>query len=107
MKVHNFLAQHEISGSVFRNRNYKKHFNGKQSKVFIFSPVIKRANSYKRMCSCMSKFFPLNAECREERRRARVVTAARLRCRKSPLGREFEAGLRHATTGKLSLSTQQ
>ena len=42
-----------------------------------------------------------------ERRRGRVVRAARLRCRKSPLGREFEAGLRHAATGKLSLSTQQ
>ena len=42
-----------------------------------------------------------------ERRRGRVVKAARLRRRKSPQGREFEAGLRHATTGQLSLSTQQ
>ena len=30
-----------------------------------------------------------------------VVVAARLQCRKSPEGREFEAGLRHPTTGKL------
>ena len=42
-----------------------------------------------------------------ERRRGRVVRAARLWCRKSPLSCEFEARLRHAATGKLSLSTQQ
>ena len=30
-----------------------------------------------------------------------------VRFRKSPYGREFEAGLRHAATGKLSLSAQQ
>ena len=41
-----------------------------------------------------------------ERRPGRVVRAARLWCRKSPY-REFEARLRHAATGKLSLSTQQ
>ena len=39
-----------------------------------------------------------------ERRRGRVFRAARLRCRKSPSGCEFEAGLRHATTGKLSVN---
>ena len=41
----------------------------------------------------------------EERRRGRVVRAARLRCRKSPNGCEFEARLRHATNGKLSVNT--
>ena len=30
-----------------------------------------------------------------------MVTAALLRCRKSQQGCEFEAGLRHVTTGKL------
>ena len=40
------------------------------------------------------------------RRRGRVVRAVRLWCGKSPY-REFEARLRHAATGKLSLSTQQ
>ena len=44
---------------------------------------------------------------RLERRRSQVVRAARLWCRKSPQGREFEAELCHATTGKLSLSTRQ
>ena len=39
----------------------------------------------------------------EERLRGRLVRAARLWCRMSPLGREFEAGLCHAATGKLSL----
>ena len=33
-----------------------------------------------------------------------MVRAARLRYRKSPQGREFEAGLRHATTAKLSVN---
>ena len=42
-----------------------------------------------------------------ERRSGRVVRAIRLWCIKLPDGREFEAGLRHPTTGKLSLSTQQ
>ena len=42
-----------------------------------------------------------------ERRRSRVVKASWLWCRKLPEGREFEAGLRHATTGRLFLSTQQ
>ena len=37
-----------------------------------------------------------------ERRHSRVVRAAWLRCRKTPEGREFEAGLRYPTTGKLS-----
>ena len=36
-----------------------------------------------------------------------MVRAARLWCTKSPEGREFEAGFRHPTTGKLSLSTQR
>ena len=31
---------------------------------------------------------------------------ARLWCRKSPEGREFEVGLRHLTTGNLSASTK-
>ena len=39
-----------------------------------------------------------------QHRCSRVVRAARLWCRKSPQGREFEAGLHHATTGKLSLN---
>ena len=47
-------------------------------------------------------FFTLN-----ERPRSRVVRAARLWCRKSPDGREFEGGLHHPTTGKFSLLTQQ
>ena len=42
-----------------------------------------------------------------ERRRGRVVRAARLWCRKVAVSHEFEARLRHAATGKLSLSTQQ
>ena len=41
-----------------------------------------------------------------ERRRGRVVRATRLRCRKSPKGCEFEAGLRHANTGKLSVNPE-
>ena len=36
-----------------------------------------------------------------------MVRAARLWVSKSPEGREIETGLRHPTTGKLSLSTQQ
>ena len=36
-----------------------------------------------------------------------MVRAARLWCRKRELERELEAGLRHAATGQLSLSTQQ
>ena len=36
-----------------------------------------------------------------------MVIAACLWCRKSLEGHEFEAGLRHPTTGKLSLSTKQ
>ena len=42
-----------------------------------------------------------------ERLCGRVVRAARLWCRKSPYGCEFEAGLCHAMIGKLSLSAQQ
>ena len=42
-----------------------------------------------------------------ERRHGRVVRAAWLWCRNSPQSHEFEAGLSHATTRKLSLSTQQ
>ena len=36
-----------------------------------------------------------------------VVTVIRLWCRKSPKCREFEPGLGHPATGKLSLTTQQ
>ena len=36
-----------------------------------------------------------------------LIRAAWLWCRKSPQGCEFKAGLCHAMTGKLSLSTQQ
>ena len=39
-----------------------------------------------------------------ERRHGQVVRAALLWCRKSPEGHEFKTGLRHPTTGKLSLS---
>ena len=42
-----------------------------------------------------------------ERRRSSVVRAAWLRCRKTPEGREFEAGFRYPTTEKLSMPTQQ
>ena len=42
-----------------------------------------------------------------ERRHSRVVRAAWLWCRKSPEGGGLEAGLRHPTIRKLSLSTQQ
>ena len=49
-----------------------------------------------------------SARCRgRERRRGQVVREARLWCKNSPYGCEFEAGLRHATTGKISLLTQQ
>ena len=41
----------------------------------------------------------------QERRRSRVFRAARLWCRKSLEGREFEAGLRHPTSGKFCLCT--
>ena len=42
-----------------------------------------------------------------ERRRIRVVGLARLWCRRSPEGREFEAGFRHPTNEKLIPSTQR
>ena len=48
-----------------------------------------------------------NFDMYNEMRRGRLVRAVRLWCRKSQYCCEFEAGLRHATTGKLSLSTQQ
>ena len=41
-----------------------------------------------------------------ERGRYRVVRVAWLWCRESPEDRGVEAGLRHSTTGRLSLSTQ-
>ena len=55
------------------------------------------------ICSNVFNYLDFN---HLERRHGRVVRAARLWCRKSPLGCEFEAGLRHGMTGKLSLSTQ-
>ena len=42
-----------------------------------------------------------------ERRRSRVIRESCLWSRRSLEGREFKAGLRHPTTGKLSLSNQQ
>ena len=42
-----------------------------------------------------------------DRHLGRVVRAAKLWCRKSPEGSEFETGLHHLTAGKLSLLIQQ
>ena len=42
-----------------------------------------------------------------QKRHGRVVRDARLWCRKSPEGHEFEPGLHHPATGKLSLSTKR
>ena len=52
-------------------------------------------------------FLPLFKQLSDLKRgHGRVIRAARLRA-ESRGKREFEAGLRHATTGKFSLSTQQ
>ena len=42
-----------------------------------------------------------------ERRPNRVVRETRLWCRETPEGRQIEPGLRHSSTGKVFLSTQQ
>ena len=42
-----------------------------------------------------------------ERHLSKVIRVAQLLCRKLPEGSNFEDGLRHWTTGKLSVSTQQ
>ena len=55
---------------------------------------------------CFKKFSCcLEAPYSKERRRSRGVRDVRLSCRKSPEDREIEPGLRHPTTGKLSLPT--
>ena len=57
-----------------------------------------------RFCSISVSGNDFAQLCRSERRHGRVVRAARLWCRKSPEGCEFEDGLRHPTMKILSVN---